>query len=405
MKKIFLTLVAVLAATPVHAVTLDQVIEAVRASHPSIRRAKWDAREAGARRMVEGWLPDPSVGIEFEQIPKSRASLKNSEMINYSVSQEIPFPGTLVSRSQAAGAEYKARKSLVTSAEREEIFKAKETWFKLVATISMIKEKKTVLSHLNDISSSLQTSFAAGKEAFGGVGMFQMKKGEIEAELLDLNHLKSASESELNLLMGRPAHEPLVVESVPPIKKLKVPAEELETRLFAQNSELAAYGWMSKKAKKEASATTLGLVPTLEPEFMFNQRENMEDAYTLKLSMNVPLWLNRNMAEIRGARAAYRRSRAEYDQASLTARTELHNLIHHATEHYKILGKYKSDILPAARQAMKSGMTLFSSGRMPVGEIWLAATGYQEAVQMYWEAWEDYQMEYALLEQMIGEDL
>lgn len=402
MKKILFALAALTAAGKVQAITLDEVTTAVKATHPAIRRAQWDAKEAGARR-GEAWLPDPKVGIEFQEIPRGNVGLKNADMINYSVSQEIPFPGALISKSKALNAEYKARQSLVTSAEREEIFKAKEAFYKLVAVENQLKNKKWVLESYRNLSGSVKTGYLVGKEAFSGLAMFQIKRGETEAEIFDLQHQQEAGIAALNYLMGRKAHDPLVVAATP-VKKLKVPMEVLESRLN-QNSDLSALQWMARKAKKEIGVAQAGLIPTLEPEFMFNQRRNMEDAYTLKLSMNVPLWLNRNASEIKAARAAYRSSLAEYEDAALTTGTQLHYLIHHASEHYKIVMKYQNEILPLAHSSMKAALDSYGTGRINPSELLLVVMEYQTASEDYWENWEDYQMEYALLEQLVGEDL
>ena len=86
-----------LASGNAQAITLDEVVAQVVATHPAIRRAQWDAQEARARR-GEAWLPDPKVGIEYEQMPRGNVGLKNADMVNYSVSQEIPFPGALISQ-------------------------------------------------------------------------------------------------------------------------------------------------------------------------------------------------------------------------------------------------------------------------------------------------------------------
>ncbi|MEK7301322.1 MAG: hypothetical protein AAB072_09485, partial [Nitrospirota bacterium] len=38
-------------------------------------------------------------------------------------------------------------------------------------------------------------------------------------------------------------------------------------------------------------------IPTLEPSFTYNQRQNMENAYTLGIGFNIPLWINKKAAE------------------------------------------------------------------------------------------------------------
>ena len=378
---------------------------------------------------------DPMVGISFEEVPLSDPSLGNADMTSYSVSQEIPFPSVIATRSSAMGKEVKSKQALLKGAEQEKIYEAKKTYFELLAAQNRLRAKKEVLSSYNQIVASLTKQYETGAKlpqqenpATGAMGgsmggiptipstmpattsfsdlvMAKMKKAEVEAELYDLQHQKEAATVTLNILMGREAHAPLgPIENVP-VRALRESDEVLKEKVLRQNSDLSALDWMVKKSRKEVSLATQKLIPTVEPMFMYNRRQNMDNAYTVGVNMNFPLWFHRNAAEISQAKAARKKMEAEFEDQKRDALTQLHDLIHHAREHYKIVGKYRGEIVPLARAAFNSSLTSYEAGRESSSSLLQKAINHQEANTMYWEMWADYQMEYAMLEWLVGEDL
>lgn len=416
MEKNCLILITVFFLVPVSAGawTLEEIISEVMARHPAIEEAQWDAESARAERRAGSWLADPKVKIEFEEVPLSGKSPGNADMTNYSVSQEIPFPGSLATKSKSLNAEYKARKAMLTGAEREVTFEAKKTFFELAAVQNQLKDKKSIVSFYRQAISALEKQYATGssvqtsgmKESpFADLLMAKMKKAETETEILDLNHQREAAMAKLNLFMGRDAHAPLPITEIPKTKKLKTDISVLEEKLLSGNSDLSALKWLAEKSKKEASLARQKLIPTVEPEFAYNRRQNRENAYTLGLSFNIPLWLNRNAAEIKASRADYFRSRSEYENERLDLKSELHDIYHHHIEHQKIIEKYRSEILPYARSSAEASLVAFGANLASSTGLLQKLTVYHEASRMYWDMWKDYQIEYALLEQLVGEKL
>lgn len=390
--------------------TLEDVVEFVKKNHPVVDAAKQGAKEARAAKGAESWLPDPMVGLEFEEIPLSNPSLGNSLMTDYFISQEIPFPGTLAVKSSALESEYKAAQSMVTGAVWMAIFDAKQTFLKLVAVENQIKNKKGVLNSFSQLVASLsqeyETNLPMGEESlFSDLMMAKMKKAEVEAEIFDLNHKKETLRSRLNLLLGRASMDPLPALEIPKLEGLTIDEKTLEEKFVGQNPDLKALEWMVNKAKKEKTLATMGLIPTLKPEFTYQRRQNMDNAYTLSIGLNFPLWFNRNKAEIDRAQAAHLRAKAELENKTLDLKTMFHNLLHHAVEHNKIVKKYESEIVPFARSAFKAAETAYEANQISSASLLQRLTNYYEASKMYWEMWEDYQVDYAMLEQVVGEEL
>lgn len=394
--------------------TVEGVVSLVKAAHPAVMKAKWEAEAARQGKNASLWLADPEAMISFEEIA-GETSLGNADMTNYSLSQEIPFPTKLFTKTKMLSHELKAKKNYLTSAEREVEFEAKKTYYELVATQKTLKAKSTANDHYKILAVSLsseyetggtmnQTSSMAAPSLASDIFMVKMKKAENETEIHDLQHRREALLAKLNLMMGRDPLAP--IETVPPkTEHLKLDVETLKQKLLTQNTDLKAMALLVKKSRAGTTLAKQNYIPNLRPELMYNQRQNRDNAYTLGLSFNLPLWAIRNHAEIKEAKAQEKRAHAEYNVQKLEAEEALHDLYNHAKWHAEALKKFQAEVLPLARSAVNTGLTDYQLNLSDTQNVLQKIINDQEANALYWQVWGDYMTEYAFLEKLIGEDI
>lgn len=406
------------------ALTLTEVVDAVRATHPRIEEARQNAEGARSRIHTESWLPDPEAGVMFEEAPTG-LGLRQADMTTYSVSQSVPFPTKIATKAKSLSHDHKAKTAMATEIERRVVFEAKKTFYELVAARNALSDKTNIVHYYQQAISGLSKAYEtnltspidaesmmqnrAGETVNGGIFddilILKMKKAEADTEIHDLRHAEKALSAKLNLMMGRDVEVKLGRLDLPNVKALKAGVEELEEKLLKQNADLTALLWLVKKSEKDVSLARQNLLPTLIPEVEYNQRQNNANAYSLGLKFNVPLWFTRNASEIKSAKAESLRRRAEYDSAKLDVRAELHNLVNYAKWHYQILGKYRGEILPLARSLVNRALASQTANLTVSSSTSQKLIGYHQASTMYWEMWKNYQIEYAMLEELIGEDL
>lgn len=391
--------------------TLDEVLAKVKSYHPAIQEAQYSAKELRSKKHAESFLSDPKLGIAFDEVPLKDPALKNADKIEYSIAQEIPFPTVLTTKNRALDAAYQAGKSLATGAEREILLETKKAYFGLVATKNRIINYQTMKNSYDILIKTMAKRYASNTtpqnemgNGFTDLMTTKMKKAELETTLFDLHHQEESLTVKLNLMMGNEAHTPLNV-STPPLKQLKIDINSLEEKFKNQNSDLESLKWNITQAKREKSLATQNLIPKLEPEFKYQNLNNRDDSYMLGMNLNVPLWLNRNTAEINAAKMNQKKNEAALANAQLSLSEKLHYLIHHASEHYKIVNKYKHEIIPYGQSALNASKTAFEANLTDTSSVLRQTLSLQEAQNTYWDMWEDYQIEYAELEQLIGEEL
>lgn len=416
MKKIFFLII--LFATKMafaETLTLEHVLAAVKESHPSITQAKWDAEATRQMKKSQSWLEDPEVSLMFEEVGPTNSSLGNADMTNYSVSQKIPFPGKLITKSKALGSEYKAKTAVITSRQLDVEFEAKKTYYEIIANQNLLNAKSSSATYYGKMATSLTKDYETksdlkdktimmGSSNLSDVFMAKMKKAEIETEIHDLHHQRQALVAKLNLLMGRDPETKTTLVA-PKTKYLKINLKTLEQKILTQNPSLKAMDFLVKKAKSEVSLAKQDYIPDLQPELTYNQRQNRENSYSLSFNFNVPLWLNRKSAEVKQAKAQELRDNAEYNVQKLNAKTDLYYLYNHAKWHSQALRKFQGEVLPLARSAINTGLTDYGLNQTNAPGLLQKIINYEDASSMYWKMWVDYMTEYALLEKLTGENL
>jgi outer membrane protein TolC len=179
----------------------------------------------------------------------------------------------------------------------------------------------------------------------------------------------------------------------------------LEQKILVQNPNLKAMDFLVKKSKSDVSLAKQNYIPDFQPELTYNQRQGRENSYSLSFNFNVPLWIHRNSAEVKQAKAQELRDKAELNAQKLNAKTDLHYLYNHAKWHSQALRKFQGEILPLARSAINIGLNDYGLNQTSTSGLLQKIISYEEASSMYWEMWADYMTEYALLEKLTGENL
>lgn len=406
--------------TPVYALSLEEVVDAVTVSHPAIFQSQQSTEKIAAMKRAEVWPESPRIGVMFEESPSNDFSFGNADMTNYTISQDVPSPFSLRYKAEKFKHEKRASQHMTTSVLREKIFEAKKIFFELIANQNARAAKLKLIGYYDQIISSLDKSYQTGQSqdtagmdmtskavvtSFGDVLMAKMKKAEVEAELFDLNHKVKNLSAKLNLVMGRSAEQNLGKIISPRLKSLKFSNLALEEKLALANSDLKALAAMEAEAKSEIALTRAELLPSIMTEVTYNQRQNMNDAYSVGFSMSVPLWINKNAASINAAKAGYLEKQYKKQAVEIDLKKELYFLAEHAREHYKIINIYSSQILPLAESAVNTALNDHQASTTTAISVLQKIVNYHEAVGMYWELWADYNVEFAMLENMIGEEL
>lgn len=409
--------------------TLEQILNIILASHPEIEGAKKDA-DAARYHEKSVWMDDPEVGIEFEEIPTDYPHLKNRDMITYRLSQTIPFPTKLTNEARVRNEARAAKETVLTRTEQAVAEDVKKTVYAWIATQKQLDAMTTISASYQTLSKLLEHRYSnetpMNRErtqaddmsrlnnadlpengtpvSASDLFMINMKKAEIETVIHDLHHQEAALTSKLNLMMGRAQENPLKI-TPPPMKALTLDLETLTRKVHEQNTDLKILTHLKKQAEAETRREKQSYFPDLMPEFRYHDRQSQDNAYSVGLGLSLPIWRNRISATVKAAEASAYKAQADYAAQKLRAETDLAYLYNHAKWHHQALTIFSTRVLPLARAATNSGLSEYALNRREASELIQTLTAYSEATTEYWQMWNDYMSEYALLETLIGESL
>jgi len=350
-------------------VTLDSLVLDVLESNPELKaaRARWGA--AQKRPKQEGTLPDPMIGVGWQNVMFDSITLDESpnSMLRFSVSQEIPFPGKLSLREKISSIYADAEGKSYQAVERRIVADLKSAYYDWQFTLKAIeitRKNKTLLEKFTEIA---KIGYEVGKAPQQDMITAGVETSKFLEQLEVLELKREIIEVRINSLLDRPSDSPLGMPEEPVRVPFPLSPGETET-LAGENSpalavkeELVASGQESLAlAKKELYPD---FVVGLSPGVMGKQGKGMDGIWEVSLGVKVPLYFWRKQSlgieeaalNLRGAEEEYRNTNREVRfsvrESYLSARTAA-----------RLMDLYEKGIIPQSRLSLESAVSEYQTG-------------------------------------------
>ncbi|MBI4060774.1 MAG: TolC family protein [Elusimicrobia bacterium] len=356
---LFLAVEAGAAASGV--LTLPAALEAARRDAPSVRAAALH-REA-ERVLVKGAAtPEkPMLELERARAPAS-AGVQNGPETSWSVSQQLPFPTTLLYRGRAAAREADAAAALSRRALVEATARARESYADLYEAERALALLDEIVDLLRRFSRVAESKYAAGKGTQADAMKAQL---ELTRMLNDKALAEAAVEGArgaLNAAMGREEDSPLPALAPPRSAPPEASWTELRAIALSENPGLAAAVREEEKARAELGMRRSEWLPDISLRYR-RRSESGVRSHDASLGLSVPLWFWKQAAET--SHAGYE---ADYAQAVRDAeRLEVLSALRAAhvfvrTE-ARLREAYRTTVIPQAESALRSAEAAYQSDR------------------------------------------
>ncbi len=326
MKKIYLTaLIFAMAQRAIFAQNLEEISTKLIIEHPEIRTMESELKSRRSDSEHKSTYPDPKIGIAYRNYPyskdgrliDSRPNTPTMTGIEYSISQEIPFPGKLSTEGKIGK---------LNSIEFEHFTKAQKNKFlkefyllllKLHITENKILWNKSVAQTLASLEKISKSNYSAGKNPYvevikNKVNLTMTKDKEIELALtkesligslryytdpIQLNSEKLLKVNILDFLTGKQ-------------KEVEPKNFEIAKKLLPKNPSLLFTEASVQKSKAEEKLAKLAHLPETEIFFAYMKRRDQKfsvdqgpieyrimdqtefrgDLMSFGLTMRVPVW-------------------------------------------------------------------------------------------------------------------
>lgn len=349
---------------------LESLIAEALKNNPQIKSAEslWQAAINKAPQVSA--LPDPVLGYtRFGESVETRVGPQENI---FSISQKIPFPGKLGLKSEAAKQDALVAQQAYLAVKRDIAFNVKQAYFDLFWIDKSTKILNDYLILLKDFTKVAEQKYATGQGIQTNVLKSQVEMSTTLNRKFDFDKLRQSAVSKINVLLNRPQSQPLGLVSKIDSVANYFDEETLTQRALEQKQELAAI-----KAKVEKSETMRKLAKKdYLPDFNFqfnyidvskgksNAPEAGKDAWSVMVSLNLPLWFGKRKAAVRAANSTLVANRFAFENQENQVKSEIHDLFYQIEIARKSLALYEQGLLTQAESSLQSAISSYKTGNL-----------------------------------------
>lgn len=356
------------------------------AANPSLEASRAHVRAAAARVRPAGALPDPMLSVGVMNLTLPRFAFRESDFteVDFELSQEFPWPGTLGARTAAARAEARGAQADLASRRREIAVHTAELYYRLrylVTARTTLQQQRNLLVAGVEISTARYASTIASQS---DPLQARVALARLDAEEADLGSEEDALRAELRALRSVTGPDSLVIQ---PIKPAEVLAEQphqgglgksapradsllQHPRLLARQSAIEA-------AEQSARVEALGARPDFTVMTRYGARPLGSDFFSAFVGIRLPLFAGRKQSRLaeaaRNEADAARAGLAE-ERAALTA--ELRRTLAEVRAGEERLRLLVDKVVPAAEASTEATLRSYRVGKVE----FLSVLGTEDAL-------------------------
>jgi len=390
-------------ATPLSAL-LDEAAQ----SNPDILAARraWQAATQVASQVST--LPDPQVSVQHLSVgsPRPFAGYTNSDFayIGLGVSQDLPYPGKLKLKGEAAGRDAAVVRQKLESVRRSVLQQVKEAYFQ----IANIQETLDVLDHndklLEQIEKIADARYRVGQGNQQDVLKAQLERTKLLREITQQRSMIETQQALLKKLLNRTPGSAAVIAE--PVVETSLPSsvDDLLAKVRTENPDVAGQQEMINRQSLQVEMARKDRYPDFSVQYMWQHTaEQFHDYYMLTFSTRLPIYRRRKLnPEMNQAVEELNRSRREYESQVQSAFFEVRNQYIAAQTASQMLKIYREGLIPQALATYQSGLAAYQTGRLDFETLLSAFLDVLNFDREYWKALADHETAAAKIEQLTG---
>lgn len=402
----------------VHTVlTLDTAIDLAQQSNPGLAQRQAQAEAMSALPSQLGSLPDPMISMGLVNLPTDSLNTSQEAMTQWQlgISQEIPFPGKLALKQQAATERANASAFMTTEYKQQLIQYVTSYWwqlFYLEKTLAIISTNKTLLKQFIDIA---ETKYRVGHGLQQDVLLAQLELSKLLNREIELNSEREQMVIRLNTLLSRPTntaiqlptfqHIDTALPEIKPVDEILDIAEQNRPFLLQQKHLIAAAAEDKALAEKD-------LLPDFKISAAYGLRQghnldgsDRSDMLSLQVGINVPLFADRKQKmAISQKNSELKQQQFAYQDSWNQVQSEIANYItqyQQARQQYSLLD---TGILPQARQTIASMLSGYQVNKVDFLNLVRAQITLYDYETQLWLSLKTAKTALANIEASVGKD-
>lgn len=322
------------------------------------------AHEAVHRVQV---LEDPQVMITSDQ-NKFHKTSDFTPMMDYEISQAIPFPGKLRLKGEIAKQVMLQRQSVEITTYRELIRQTKLIYYQLYTNDVSLRINTENTGLVNALIEDGMGLYRSGNGEYAEIIKMQLELQMLEEQRLMLEADRVMFQSMLNALLNRSPNEPLGRPVAAFSKSFHLSFDQAESIALASRSELHGMQAMVMEQEKMAQLAKRNYYPDFMVGVAYERMNNnfdghVDDAWMLKVGFNIPIWISEKQArEVREARSNAFANQKELEGMQAMISGKLKELLAKLKSTDDKILLYRNGILPKVKEAFSALLSSYRSG-------------------------------------------
>jgi cobalt-zinc-cadmium efflux system outer membrane protein len=301
------------------------------AANPGLRASKASARAALDRVRPAGALPDPmlSAGVMNLTLPSFAFRESDFTEVDFELSQEFPWPGSLGARTRVARAEASARVADVAVRRREIVVRTAELYYRLryiVTARATLKRQRELLAAAVEIATS---RYATASAPQSDPLQARVAVARLDAEDADLAERQTKAGAELKALRAVRGSDSLTIEFIRP-ETVLLALEEGHPGGLVSSESLPAHPRLAVRraaldaAERRVRVERLGARPDFSITTRYGARPLGADFFSAFVGLRLPLWAGRKQGRLAdAARADAEAAREELVEETVALEADL----------------------------------------------------------------------------------
>ncbi|NQU94659.1 MAG: TolC family protein [Candidatus Omnitrophica bacterium] len=390
---------------------LDALINEAIDNNPRVQAAYENWKAATYRIKQVSVLPDPTA--RYTYFGESVETKVGPQKHKYGVSQSVPFPGKLHLKGRAEFKKADVLREKYEATKREIIKDVKFVYYDIFwvdRAIDITEEEKGVLSNLEKVAGK---KFEVAHAPQQDVIKAQVEISKLIDKLFKLRQHRKSLAAKLNALLSRP--NVVMMGKVKDIEldKFNYTLDSLHNLAGTSRQELLAANINIERAKYEKSLAGLNFLPDFTFGFDYIQvgddtttlPDDGQDAWMTTFAVHIPIWLDKQVAELKEKSASLRASRENFEDVKNNVIYEVEDVYYKINTYKEIVSLYKTALVPQTEQAFNAAKTAYEAGKVDFLN-WLDSERVLLKTKLaYYKAIVDYEKSIAYLERVVGRDL
>ena len=387
---------------------LSSLLDEATRSNPDIQAIRLGWQAATQVPSQVSTLPDPQVTLQHFSVgsPRPFAGYSNSDFayIGFGISQDLPYPGKLKLKGEAALQDAAISRNKLEAVRRTVLQQVKEAYYQIAyvqQTLEVLDRNGKLLEQLEKLADS---RYRVGEGSQQDILKSQLERTKLLREVAHHHELMNTQQALLRKLLNRPPGSPDI--STEPLVEtpLTYTSDELLARVRTENPEVLGQQETVKKQSLQVEIARKDRYPDFSVQYMWQHTaEPFRDYYMLSFSARIPIYRRRKLnPQMTQAVEELNRSRREYESQVQTAYFDVRNQYIAAETASKMLTIYREGLIPQALAAYQSGLTSYQSGGVDFETLFSSFLDVLNFDGDYWKTLMEHETALARIEQITG---